>query len=262
MHGYRAGQSSGRARVLYLFRSPPNVQIGRKSLDAEVREALEHTHPDISFDWVGLLREPMPPARPDPRDRGPRQRTQNRRDRPAGREREDAPPVPAPPPMEIVDESLLGQALGGAAAAALRARFADVNHRIARRSRTPEERDRLLEAAQGLNPDQWADEAAIRANAADIDARFEAVVAELPRRRRGRRGGKPREDGVTGTGADQTDAADVIIGQRDDFHEPETQDPPGLADASGPSDRSDDQRPTAPASDVVAADHDPEADIR
>lgn len=259
MHGYRSGQSSGRARVLYLFRSPPNVQIGRKSLDAEVREALEHTHPDISFDWVGLLREPMPPARPDPRDRGPRQRSQGRRERPAGRG-EDAAPLAAPP-IEIVDESLLGQTLGAAAAAVLRARFADLNHRIARRSRTPEERDRLLEAAQRLNPDQWADEAAIRANTADIDARWEAVAAELPRRRRGRRGGKPREEAGPGSGADQTDAGDVIIGQRDDFHEPDTQDPPGLADASGASDRSDDQRPAASASDVVGADHDPEADV-
>lgn len=247
--------------MLYLFRSPPNVQIGRKSLDAEVREVLEHTHPDISFDWVGLLREPMPTARPDPRDRSPRQRSQNRRDRPAGREREDAPPVTAPP-IEIVDESLLGQTMGASAAAVLRARFADLNHRIARRSRTPEERDRLLEDAQRLNPDQWVDEAAIRANTADIDARWEAVAAELPRRRRGRRGGKPREDAAGDTGADQTDAADVIIGQRDDSHEPETHDPPGLADLSSPSDRSDDQRPTAPATDVVAADHDPEADIR
>jgi hypothetical protein len=261
MHGYRAGQGSGRARVLYLFRSPPNVQIGRKSLDAEVREALEHTHPDISFDWVGLLREPMPPARPDPRDRGPRQRSQGRRDRPAGREREGAAPA-APPPIELVDESLLGQTLGAAAAAVLRARFADLNHRIARRSRTPEERDRLLEAAQRLNPDQWADEAAIRANTADIDARWEAVAAELPRRRRGRRGGKPREDDIPGSGEDQTDAADVIIGQRDDSHEPETQDPQGLADAAGPSDRSDAQRPTAPASDGATAGDAPEADIR
>jgi len=44
MHAYRPGQGSSRARVLYLFRSPANMKVGRRALDAEVTEALEHTH--------------------------------------------------------------------------------------------------------------------------------------------------------------------------------------------------------------------------
>src|SRR5688500_8635296 len=151
MHGYRAGQGVARARVLYLFRSPPNVQIGRKSMDAEVREALEHTHPDLTFDWDGLLREPMPPQRPDPRERGPRQRSQGRKDKPA---RENTP-APRPPAAVIDDQTVLGRTLGGAEAARLRARHAELSHRIARRARTPEERERLGEAALRLNPDGW-----------------------------------------------------------------------------------------------------------
>jgi hypothetical protein len=261
MHGYRAGQGVARARVLYLFRSPPNVQIGRKSMDAEVREALEHTHPDLTFDWEGLLREPMPPPRPDPRERGPRQRSQGRKEKPA---RETAAVAP-PAAVVIDDQTLLGRTVGGAEAARLRARYAELSHRIARRSRTPEERERLGEAAQRLNPDSWTDEAAIRAGIADIDARYDALAAELPRRRRGRRGGKTRDDAGApdGGGAEAPDheaAGDVIIGQRDEALT-ETDAPPGDAARAGDD---DDRAAAAAAAEADApADtgSDPETDL-
>ena len=64
MHGYRQGQGSGRTRVLYLFRSPAHIKIGRKVLDEEAREGLAHTHPDLSFDWTSLARETPAPIQP------------------------------------------------------------------------------------------------------------------------------------------------------------------------------------------------------
>jgi hypothetical protein len=257
MHGYRPGHGAARARVLYLFRSPPNLQIGRKSLDAEVREALEHTHPDLTFDWVGLLREPMPPARPDPRERGPRQRAQARKERDRSpRDTGSAKPRSAP---EVVfdDESLLGRTLGGAEAARLRGRYAELNNRIVRRARTPEDRDRLLEAAVGLNPDSWTDEAAIRGSIVGIDARFEAVAGELPRRRRGRRGGRSREEGDP----DQPAPGSVIIG-RNESHEDhaEAAQDDALADRATTVDSGDAERPAAPTADGGSGD--PETDVR
>lgn len=261
MHSYRAGQGVARARVLYMFRSPPSVQIGRKSMDAEVREALEHTHPDLTFDWEGLLREPMPPPRPDPRDRGSRQRPQGRKDKPG---RENAPA--APPPAAIIEDlTLLGRTVGGAEAVRLRARHAELSHRIARRARTPEERERLSEGAQRLDPDSWTDEAAIRAGIVDIDARCDALAAELPRRRRGRRGGKTRDDaGAPEAGEseapDREDAGDVIIGQRDEASN-ETDAPSG-GDAARAGD-DDDRATAADESDAPAdAGTDPETDLR
>jgi hypothetical protein len=264
MHGYRAGQGASRARVLYVFRTPPNMRVGRKSMDAEVREALEHTHPDLTFDWDGLLREPMPP-RQDTRERGPRQRPQGRKEKP-GRE----PAVVSLPPPVADDETLLGRTVGASEAARLRARHAELSHRIARRARTPEERDRLSELAQRLNPDVWADETAIRAGMADFEARCEAIAAELPRRRRGRRGGKNR-DAAPG----QEPAADVIIGRRDDSNEidaesdegPDDRDPLDLdipdADPGDDHDRHGDAD-TAPGDETATADpgSDPETDVR
>ncbi|NQW05718.1 MAG: hypothetical protein HQ485_17065 [Acidobacteria bacterium] len=237
MHAYRQGQGSARARVLYMFRSPSGVPMGRTSLDAEVREALEHTHPDLTFDWVGLLREPMPPPpRPDPRERGPRQRAA--RSERAARE--------ARPPVVVEDGSLLGRTLGAIEATRLRARYAELNHRIARRGRTPEERDRLLEALAGTNPDTWTDETAVRAAQSKVDAQWDAITGELPRRRRGRRGGKD--------GKDQLPPSDVIIGERNESDErtthaevavPEPAVAPPVTtvpESSGP-DRSGDGRP-------------------
>jgi hypothetical protein len=252
MHGYRAGQGAARARVLYLFRSPPNLQIGRKSMDAEVREALEHTHPDLTFDWEGLLREPMPPQRPDPRERGPRQRSQGRKEKPG---RDTAPAAsPAPAVIDIDDETLLGRTVGGAEAARLRGRHVELSHRIARRARTPEERDRLGEAAQRLNPDTWADEAAIRAAIEDIDAHFDALAAELPRRRRGRRGGKAREDAPG-----QEAAGDVIIGQRDE--ESNKTDFPSGSGGGGDPERAADSAADAAEDSPADAGTEPETDL-
>jgi hypothetical protein len=200
MHAYRPGQGPQRARVLYLFRTPAHVKIGRKALEPEVMEALEHTHPDLSFDWTNLPSErPLDPS--DPRDRD------HRRSRPHSRGAEAPAPRPAPPPPPVIeDESPLGRVVGAERAARLRARYTELTVRIGRRSRTPEERDRLAERLQRLNPEEWADEAAVRAVVFTVEAEWDAVAAELPSRRRGRRGGRHRRDG---DGADSGTATAV-----------------------------------------------------
>jgi hypothetical protein len=191
MHGYRPAQGPQRTRVLYLFRSPSHLRMGRRPLDEESREALEHTHPDLSFDWAVLGRE-SEAVRADDRDRD--------RDRDGGRGRRQPPrgPRPAAPaaPMAVDDQSLLGRTLGGETAARFRARYSDLIQRVTRRARTPEERDRLIDLAQRLNPDDWPDAEAVRAHAETVEKAWDAVAAELPARRRGRRGGRRREGGA------------------------------------------------------------------
>lgn len=56
----RRGKS--RTRVLYWFRTPPNVRVGREPFDAEVRRALEAQHPDVAFDWKTIVDAPIPSA--------------------------------------------------------------------------------------------------------------------------------------------------------------------------------------------------------
>ena len=49
----RRGKS--RPRVLYWFRTPPNVKIGREPFDDDVRRALEAQNPNVTFDWRKIL---------------------------------------------------------------------------------------------------------------------------------------------------------------------------------------------------------------
>jgi hypothetical protein len=185
MHAYRPTTGAQHGRVLYLFRSPTNVHLGRRALDAEVMEALEHTHPDLNFDWTTLLRDPaLRSSVPEESSRPPMRRQQPR----------PATPPPAPMPVIVEDHTTLGRAFGVERAAALRAQYADLLQRIARRARTPEDRDRLTEQATRLNPEGWADEAAALAGAATAETEWQVIAAELPRRRRGRRGGRHAHD--------------------------------------------------------------------
>jgi hypothetical protein len=240
MHASRPGSGQARTKLLYLFRSPSHVQIGRRPLDPEVREALEHTHPDLTFDWNGLLRDsPVPSRQPrlDPRERDRAGRA-GRSQKPAGRTggggrpegRQDARPDarqarPTPPAPQLPDDdSPLGQGLGAAEAARLRHRYAELVQRVGRRSRTPEERDRLTAELTAVNPDDWNGADVIRQQARTADSRWDAIAAQLPKRRRGRRGGRADGAPEDNDGPDQTPGADVIIGERENTDEGTTND--------------------------------------
>ena len=54
-----------RARVLYWFRTPPGVKVGREPFDADVRRALEAQNPNVVFDWRKISETPIPSADAD-----------------------------------------------------------------------------------------------------------------------------------------------------------------------------------------------------
>jgi hypothetical protein len=54
MHTYRRGGES-RPRILYWFRTPPHVKVGRAPLDEEAIRTVEANHPDLAFDWPKIL---------------------------------------------------------------------------------------------------------------------------------------------------------------------------------------------------------------
>ncbi|GMV22751.1 MAG: hypothetical protein AB7L71_14425 [Vicinamibacterales bacterium] len=248
MHAYRPASGPARTKVLYLFRSPSHVQVGRKALDPEVREALEHTHPDLTFDWNGLLRD-APPIQRQPRPEHGQGRERGGKAARAGRQAR--PERPTPPPREVPDDdSPLGQAVGATDAQRLRQRYAELMQRITRRSRTPEERDVLTAQLLAHNPDDWRGADAIRQQAAAVVPVWDALAAQLPKRRRGRRGGKGDEPG-------QVADSDVIIGERDQTDDVETYD---HADAVRPGGDSDPERAAEAAAESASAD-DPESDV-
>ena len=60
MHTFGSGRQA-RSQLLYWFRSPPSVQVGRPAIDAEAIAAIESAYPDIEFDWGALLSQRPPP---------------------------------------------------------------------------------------------------------------------------------------------------------------------------------------------------------
>jgi hypothetical protein len=56
----RRGKSA--ARLLYWFRTPPNVKVGREPFDEAIRRELEAGNPDVTFDWRKILDTPIPSA--------------------------------------------------------------------------------------------------------------------------------------------------------------------------------------------------------
>jgi hypothetical protein len=51
----------GRTLVIYWYRTPPGVRIGRKPFDEDVQRALEQQYPGVTFDWETIINTPMPP---------------------------------------------------------------------------------------------------------------------------------------------------------------------------------------------------------
>jgi hypothetical protein len=72
VHTYRS-RGKTRPRILYWFRTPPNVRVGRAALDEEAIRAVEENNPDLSFDWTKILQAPVIESerqeRPDKRRR-------------------------------------------------------------------------------------------------------------------------------------------------------------------------------------------------
>jgi hypothetical protein len=56
----RRGKPS-RPRVLYWYRTPPGIKVGRPPFDEEARRRLESQNPDVTFDWPTIIATPMPP---------------------------------------------------------------------------------------------------------------------------------------------------------------------------------------------------------
>lgn len=227
MHVARPQNGPPQTRVLYVFRSPSHLSVGRRALDAEVMEALEHTHPELTFDWNNMTREVVS-ARPEPAparpQKAPRSRPGAAEPRRTGTVQQSASTSPAGQEEHVDDGSLLVATIGAKEAARLRQRHHDLLHRIGRRARTPEDRTRLLDRATTLNPDAWEDEGAIRSMAPAMDAECERILAELPSRRRGRRGGRRRGE-LEGTGP----IPSGIMTQGEDHHDHST-----LADVDPP----------------------------
>ena len=57
-----SNRGKARPRMLYWFRTPPGVKVGRSPFDPDMRRALEAQNPDVVFDWEAIVSTPIPPV--------------------------------------------------------------------------------------------------------------------------------------------------------------------------------------------------------
>ena len=60
--GYESFFLLEHSRVLFWFRTPPNVKVGREPFADEVRRMIEAQNPDLTFDWARITSTPIPAA--------------------------------------------------------------------------------------------------------------------------------------------------------------------------------------------------------
>ena len=194
MHLYRDGLRQ-RSKILYVFRTPGGVRVGRDPLEPDVLRQIESQYPDIQFNWATVREsQQVIETSAEPRRRRPRreEETSAVASPPpvAPAAPSAAPPAAAPPRLAI--PALIEGETPDERIAFLAHWHPIIRERIPHRTSDPARQDALNALADRLNPANWTDADEITAGlqqAAEALERLSHVFAK--RRRRGRR--KPRE---------------------------------------------------------------------
>lgn len=217
MHWYRDGNRQ-RSKVLYVFRTPDGVRVGRHPLDPDTLREIEAQHPDIDFDW-DAVRDNQQVIEPSPDMR-------RRRPRREGIEAQ-APPVPAPPqpaaaPPRPPIPAIIEGATPDEKVAFLSSLYPTVRERIAQRTSDPMRLDTLQALAERLNPTAWTDADQITAGlqqAAEALERLSHVLSKRRRRSRKSRAQRDRDASAPAAMDDDTSAADEPSESPDTEHQ-------------------------------------------
>jgi hypothetical protein len=186
MHWYRDG-SRQRSRILYVFRTPGGVRVGRESLEPEILRDIEANHPDIAFDWKSVF-DNRQIVESTPEIRRPKKRRRPDEEAATGAEvtasptrREDA--VTVAPPRPAIPSALEG-ATPDEQTAFLARWYPLIRERIPQRTADPARRETLLALAERLNPGAWTDADQIVAGLQQAGEALERLSRVFARRRR------------------------------------------------------------------------------
>jgi hypothetical protein len=198
MHLYREGPRQ-RSKILYVFRTPGGVRVGRDPLEPDVLRQIEAQYPDIAFNWP-MVRESQQliETSAEPRRRRPRREEETPAvAAPAPAAPATAPAVAASPaPARLTIPSVIDGATPDERIAFLSHWHPIIRERIPHRTSDPARQEALNALADRLNPANWTDADEITAGlqqAAEALERLSHVFAK--RRRRGRR--RPKEQRAT-----------------------------------------------------------------
>ena len=186
MHWFRDGNRQ-RSRILYVFRTPGGVRVGRDPLEPAVQRELETRHPAIPFEWR-VIREQQQVIEPA---------VEQRRRRPKSEEAPasvpQAPVIAAPSAGSPgVDDAArpkpIPLTISGTTAdeqiAFLQEWYPLIRERIDQRISDPARREALRALAERLNPSTWTDADQIAAGVPQATEALERLSRVFARRRR------------------------------------------------------------------------------
>lgn len=185
MHLYREGHRQ-RSRILYVFRSPGGVRVGRAALDPEILREIEAQYPDIAFDWKDV-REHQQHIEMSAE---PRRRRPPKREDAVAVADEVVAPMPTPPspaPSAGPVPAVIDGATPDDQIAFLGRWYAIVRERVPRRTSDPVRQEALLALAERLNPSAWTDADQIAVGLQQAAEALERLSRVFARRRRARR---------------------------------------------------------------------------
>ena len=195
MHLYRDGARQ-RSKILYVFRTPGGVRVGRDPLEPDVLRQIESQYPDIQFNWATVREsQQLIETSAEPRRRRPRREEEGSpvvTPPPVALAAAPAVPASPPPPPRLAIPSVIEGETPDQRIAFLSHWHPIIRERIPHRTSDPARQEALNALADRLNPANWTDADEITAGlqqAAEALERLSHVFAK--RRRRGRR--RPKE---------------------------------------------------------------------
>ncbi len=195
----RRGKS--RSRILYWFRTPPGVRVGRVALDEKVTREIEALNPSIEFDWPRIIKGQGEPRQP--RDDRPQQKEEPQKydapkhEPPQQEQRQEQKQEEHAARVETVAEAVEPEReipaharIGVDGVARLRSRYREIAARVAERVTDPVQREELNARAERLNPDSWVTDQEVVQGLEEYEPTLAALQSVVGRKRRKRRRGR------------------------------------------------------------------------
>jgi hypothetical protein len=175
MHWCREGNRQ-HSRILYVFRTPAGVRVGREALEADMLKRIEAEHPDIEFDWHAVFHNQQV-VEPSTDQRRPRQRPVT-----------ETPAAAAPSPQQQPPRPSIPSKIEGATPdeqIAFLTRWCGViRQRIAQRVSDPARQEVLLALAGRLDSAAWTDADQITSGLQEAAEALERLSHIFAKRRR------------------------------------------------------------------------------
>jgi hypothetical protein len=175
MHWCREGTRQ-RSRILYMFRTPGGVRVGRDALEADVLKQIEAQHPDIEFDWTAVFQNQQVI------ETATEQRRPRKRPSPEVT-LEPATVAPPPPPRFTVPAAMEG-ATPDEQMAFLARWYIAIREQIQQRVQDAERQQALFALTERLNPAAWTDADEITAGLEQATEALQRLSHVFAKRRR------------------------------------------------------------------------------